>query len=41
MVVNEPANALDLASCALFLRDETNWFSRRATFGWDSLGRVR
>jgi hypothetical protein len=37
MIVNEPAEALNLASSAVFLRDESNWFSRRASFGWDGV----
>jgi len=35
MVVNESAEALNLASCALFLRDESGWFLRRAAVGWN------
>jgi GAF domain-containing protein len=37
MVVNEPAEALNLASCALFLRDESGSFARRASFGWEGV----
>ncbi len=41
MVVDEPAEALNLASCALFLRDEAGWFSRRAAVGWDGVDLLR
>ena len=41
MVVNEPAEALNLASCALFLRDESAWFSRRAAVGWNGVNLLR
>jgi hypothetical protein len=41
MVVNEPAEALSLASCALFLRDESGSFTRRGSFGWDGAGLCR
>ena len=37
MLVVEPAEALDLASCALFLRDESGWFACGGSFGWDGL----
>jgi hypothetical protein len=41
MLVEEPAAALNLASCALFLRDEAGWFVRRGSSGWESCGLMR
>jgi hypothetical protein len=35
MLVVEPAEALELASCALFLREESGWFACGGSFGWE------
>ncbi|HEX4513727.1 MAG TPA: hypothetical protein VH054_09330, partial [Polyangiaceae bacterium] len=37
MLVVEPAEALDLASNALFLRDESGWFVCGGSFGWEGV----
>jgi hypothetical protein len=41
MLVNEPAESLGLASCAIFLRDESGWFVRRGAVGWDGVALAR
>jgi hypothetical protein len=38
LLVNEPTNALRLASAALFSREEGQLFRRRTSIGWDAAG---